>query len=527
MGYSSYVPPEERKVLFIKKAIERGNFENIEFVEEFLNVTIKTKFLCKTCGSIFDVRPSRFLLKRCCPKCDCSHYKRKKLSIEEFITNVKNRGSSPDIKVLEFNGTDKPCSVYCKNCGSTFNVKRAVSLYRNNCCKTCMSKKMSEFRTNPKEHFLEEMNKRGFAKDIILIGEYTNLRTPAKFRCLRCDTEFYCVPARMYRTRNCVTCDHKDRLLRNGKSKPIFETNKYMFDLLNNKEDGYRYAEYSGEKLEWKCKECGKVSIKCISDVKKGGFSCPYCSDSISFPNKLMRSILDALGVSYSPEATFPWCISSITNNKYRYDFYVKDYGCIVEMMGPHHKHEVINWENSLEEIIRRDKEKKSLAIEHGIKKYIEIDCEFSDIDYIWDKISKSEFCKAFDFLSLDKNLIKETSAKSIAVNCWKAWGEEASPTVLDLCNRFKLNKHTVIRYLTLGTELGHCNYNPHIEHRRSVSKKYGELKLYNIEGIEVESFYTVSEFCEKYNYIPKQISYWLLKYGEFLLPSNYVLKRR
>lgn len=387
-------------------------------------------------------------------------------TVDDFKQRVLDKGVATDIEILEFIDTNHPCKVMCKKCGVEFIVKYPCSLYHKLCCKTCLSKNMSEKR---KQRFVSKMNKNGNAQDIILVGEYVNVTTPARFKCLRCGNEFDCVPANMYSNRNCVTCDLNKRHMRYGKSKPIAETDKQMFNLLNNKNDGYNYTSQSSIKLEWKCPDCGRINIKPPSDVYKGGFSCVYCSDNISFPNKLMRCILDCLDIEYIPEATFDWGINYRTNKKYRYDFYIEDKSCIIEMMGLQHKKDVKYWKSnaSLTKII--DKEKEGFALKNGIVHYIVIDCDFSDIDFIWSNILSSKFNSLFDFSSVDKNTIQKKFIKSLVVQCWDEWNSLEKKSTTILCNKFKIDRKTIIKYLRLGNELNRCSYTPRYSHKKGL----------------------------------------------------------
>lgn len=71
-------------------------------------------------------------------------------------------------------------------------------------------------------------------------------------------------------------------------------------------------------------------------DFKKYGFKCNVCSDTISYPNKIIRSFLRYYKnkvEEYDWEHSFPWSQNKI------YDGYFKKngQGYVVEMQGEQH----------------------------------------------------------------------------------------------------------------------------------------------------------------------------------------------
>ena len=110
--------------------------------------------------------------------------------------------------------------------------------------------------------------------------------------------------------------------------------------MLVNPDDGYIYGQFSNIKVSFKCPICGRVNgEKYISSVSKYGLSCKFCSDGISYPNRLMASLLSELKIDYDSECYFDWCkfpdyndLSKYTYGKY--DFVIETQKIIIEMDG-------------------------------------------------------------------------------------------------------------------------------------------------------------------------------------------------
>lgn len=72
-----------------------------------------------------------------------------------------------------------------------------------------------------------------------------------------------------------------------------------LIKYLKNKEDSNKYTICSSKILELKCPECGFEKSMRVSKLSYKGFSCPRCSDNISYSEKFMISLLDQLNVNY------------------------------------------------------------------------------------------------------------------------------------------------------------------------------------------------------------------------------------
>ena len=259
---------------------------------------------------------------------------------------------------------------------------------------------------------------------------------------------------------------------------------KYFVD----KEDAARYTTGSGQRLIFKCPDCGQEKEMTISVLTCSGFSCGICSDNISYPNKYMRGFLSQLPVEnvdyeYSPEWIKPL----------RYDGYFEYNGqsYIMEMDGAlgHGKSKYGSKEKDIEGL-KKDKYKESMASQHNIK-VIRIDCEVSESDYISNNIINSELVDIFDLSSIDWNKCNEFATKNIVKEVCDYFNKtNLNPSTI--AKVLKLGNNTVRRYLRRGTELGWCNYQPNSTIR--IIKK--AIDVFDMNNNKLHHFESLNECC-------------------------------
>lgn len=238
----------------------------------------------------------------------------------------------------------------------------------------------------------------------------------------------------------------------------MWTTNPDIAKLLNNPEDGYNYTQYSNEKVNWKCPDCGNIVNKKICHVAYYKFSCSICGDGISYPEKFLISALNQLDSKYEKEKEFTWC-----KNR-RYDFYLSNYNTIIEVHGLQHyesEFERINDKrvrNLLEEQ-NNDKYKQQLAKENNIKKYIIIDSRYSELEWMKNNIINSELSYLFNLSSINWLKCHEFACKSFVKIACEYWNNGIHNTK-EIGLLMKLHYGTTRDYLKQGNKLGWCSYN-------------------------------------------------------------------
>ena len=167
----------------------------------------------------------------------------------------------------------------------------------------------------------------------------------------------------------------------------IATANPNIASLFANQDEAKLYTQWSGQKVDFKCPNCGHIIKKTISMVSRdGGISCPICGDGYSYPNKFIYNCLmqisnqlDFVEREYKPT----WCVFEYKNMRKsgRYDIYfsVNNNLYICEMDGGlGHGNRTLGI--TTEESLYIDAEKDRLAEEHHIT-LIRIDCDYKTGD--------------------------------------------------------------------------------------------------------------------------------------------------
>lgn len=272
----------------------------------------------------------------------------------------------------------------------------------------------------------------------------------------------------------------------------MWTTNPELAKLLANPDDGYKYAQYSGKRVNWVCPNCKEIiNGKRIRDVALEGLSCPKCSDGISYPEKLVFNVLSQLNCNIICQYTNRHR-SWIPNNN-RYDFAIEDKNCIIEVHGMEHYEGGFPTLHgkTLKEIQDNDFNKMRNALDNKVTNYIVLDARKSSLDWIKRSILQSQLPSLLNFSDndIDWNKADKLSHKSIVKDVCDLWNSKIT-SVKEIESEIGIiKKGTIIRYLKIGTSYGWCNYDPRKQHGRKIENlKTGEI------------FYQVIDAMSKYN---------------------------
>ena len=233
------------------------------------------------------------------------------------------------------------------------------------------------------------------------------------------------------------------------------------FDLFNE-EDAKSVTCGSNKKILCKCPTCSCLKEMSVHNLVNYGFSCPVCSDGISYPNKFMRKFLSQLDIDFISEKSFSWSDGRL------YDIFIPSINIIIENHGIQHYSEINGIFNDLEYEKRNDKYKRNLALDNNIEHYIEIDCRKSDKDFIKNSIMNSQLPKLLNFCEkdIDWEECDLFSNTPFLESICKTWNNNKNIT--DVCNELNLNCSTVRKYLQIGAKYGLCDYDPKLQMKRS-----------------------------------------------------------
>lgn len=172
------------------------------------------------------------------------------------------------------------------------------------------------------------------------------------------------------------------------------------------------------DKADFYCQQCGKiVRQKSIKNVhKRRQVPCPYCVNSVSYPERYVMTLLEQMQVSFVHQYTVRFTQNG-RNTHYKYDFYDRERGLVIETHGQQH-YEPGTFEriggHTLEEIQRIDAEKARYATQVLRLNYVELDCRRSDPNWI-----RREAVKKLSFYPLDTvdwEAVRQSANKSVVL---------------------------------------------------------------------------------------------------------------
>jgi hypothetical protein len=380
---------------------------------------------------------------------------------DEYIPN------RPYYRILKdrskYNGIDK-----CKQCISKVTYENSLEHYAIN---------------NKKEYLLEEFSTGNEYKPSEI---FKGSSKRCWWNCPTCTSEYAMPPKNRTtgRGQNCPYCSGK----KVNNINCLANTHPEIAKLLKHKKRGYEITSGSQRKEDFLCKRCGHISNKLIKDTVYHGFSCSKCSDGISYPEKFMISFLDQHEIDYERQKIF----NGLENKKY--DFYIPALNCIIETNGG--QHYIGGFEKlggrTLQEEQKNDLLKKEFAEKIGIKNYIVIDCSISKLEYIKEKIVKSNLSIFLETKNIDWKKCHEFAIGTIAKEICNLWNDGMKSTY-EIGKKLKIHKRTVCQYLKKGAELGWCAYSP-IEQRNKVLLTKRPIVRLSLNGEYIEEFESGNE---------------------------------
>lgn len=282
----------------------------------------------------------------------------------------------------------------------------------------------------------------------------------------------------------------------------MWTTNPYMASLLENPDDGYKYMQCSGKRVNWKCPKCGKIKKNiAISQVYcEGKISCRFCSDGISYPNKLMMSLLQSLNIEFEREFSPNWF--GKRKRFYDFRFFYNNAKYIVEMDGGlGHGYKNTPYSTASEQLAI-DLQKDNAAKERGYD-IIRINCNYikteSAFEYIKENILNSELNDIFELTGINwEEIKKEIESSNVKIASWLFNNEIQG--MKEIGEILKVSPVTVSRYLKRGNSIGLCDYTSEKRYRHD----YGENSKHKVKATNLvtkeekifDSVFMAAETC-------------------------------
>lgn len=269
-------------------------------------------------------------------------------------------------------------------------------------------------------------------------------------KCIVCEEEYCVFETSLNKGGRCKYCHGNNSILKG--INDIATTHPSLINYFANKDDAYKYSYGSSKKILMKCPNCGNEKYSKISDLSMGKFSCPKCSDGVSYPNKFLFSMLKQLGVDFIPEYSPEWI------KPRRYDFYIPSKKLIIEMDGEFHYNDNNMTATTVCKSQENDSYKDKLALDNGIK-VIRIDSCESDINYIKEKILNSKVINVFNLGIVDWIECHKFACSSRVKEACDLWNGGVHSTI-EIANIMGMEYSTIRDYLKKGNKANICCYN-------------------------------------------------------------------
>ena len=378
------------------------------------------------------------------------------------------------------------------------------------------------FQRLTNEEFLENLKK--YNVKYMPLELYKKAHTKMKFQCDKNPNHiFETTPSDIYSgNTHCPYCMRRKVFV--GETDAWTERPD-VAKLLLNPEDGYKYFATGSQYLDFVCPNCKSIIKHNISIVSRYGLYCSHCGDGMSFGEKFVNELLKQLQVEFVFNKATQW-----SDNK-RYDFIIKSMSLIIEVHGAQHYRTAFSFKHSsrksksLEEEQANDVYKKSLAMNNGIKHYVELDCRNSDYEFVKQSVLESELSKLYDLSNIDWEKCFEATGVSNVKRCADLWNGGMKNTK-EISEEICMNRTSVIEYLKKAKMLGLCDYDTNYAKNKNL---YNVIDVWNNQTKDIKEisqilglsyayvnqlllFAQENDLCDYKRLHPKQSKQWTRK---------------
>ena len=337
---------------FIKKAREihgdKYDYSKVEYDGAHTKVCI----ICPEHGK-FEQRPSGHLKGYGCPKCaNEAKSERCRSSKEDFIKKSRKvHGDKYDYSKVDYVNAQTKVCIKCPVHGEFWQIPYH---HTKGCgCTKCMGDKTRERLTLSKEEFIKKAREVHGDKYDYSNVDYINAKTKV---CIICPEhgEFLQKPNNHTQGQGCPKCGGSCVLITKDFIKKAHKVHGDNYD--------YSKVEYvkSNIKVRIICSKHGEFLQSPNKHLM--GKGCPKCN--LSHLERNVMNYLDDVGITYDYQKRFKWLgLQSL-------DFYLPDYNVGIECQGRQHFFPVERFggDEGFKKTLQRDKRKKALCEEHGVK---------------------------------------------------------------------------------------------------------------------------------------------------------------
>lgn len=198
--------------------------KNIEIVDEFVNTMSDLTAKCLVDGHIWTTRGNRLLNGHGCPKCAGQH-----VTNDDFLNKVKEANLN-FLPLEKYKNTKTKLLCKCLIDGHEWKCL-PNDLFKISGCPQCKKEKMIKLFSKSNDDFVHELYIKN--KDVEILGEYKNIKTKIKTRCLIHDHIWDASPNHLLNGHGCPQCVESvgEKKIRNIlENKNILFTTQKTFD---------------------------------------------------------------------------------------------------------------------------------------------------------------------------------------------------------------------------------------------------------------------------------------------------------
>ena len=443
---------------FLQRLKDLGRDDLIP-LEEYKGRHTNIRFKCtkEECGHEWEAQPGNIYDSQGCPECARrDKNSKRKYTKDEFNERLLEEKRF-DVKLIEeyING-DTPVLFKCNDpeCGHEWYARPANILYNGYTCPACNYRRTGQRNKVTQEDFekkIKELN-----PNIIRVGIYKDRDTEVEFICSEGHT-WKETPASFYGSPLCPICNPSCAKLISGVND-LGTLRPDLIKYFKDKELPKQLKVRSNQKVDLVCPDCGYEKQMLVYNLYNRGFYCEMCDDGLSFPNKILRNLLQDKSIKEQLESfVLEWSPQNC-NDKMFFDamIIVKGQYICVEMQGI--QHYSLIWSSKKDNrILERDNRKREFCKQESIIE-IEIDCRDTDFENIKNNFINSELKKWIDFSKVDWNIIGINSSKSLMIEACNIYNNSLKSST-EIAKELGVERSTVTRYLKRGSELGICIY--------------------------------------------------------------------
>ena len=402
---------------------------------------------------VWDAIPKNLISGMGCYYCGLDRQVAKRtMSHETFVK--KMRDISPNIQILgKYTTHNNQILCRCNKHDYEWNG-RPGDLLRGKGCYICGRESLAKTQSKSHEDFVKDIKQTN--PNIEIVSTYISRKNDVDCKCNICGYQWRTRASYLYKNNLCPLCSNQ--VVVEGKND-LATTHPHLVQYVRDTKDCYTHCATNIEKIYFKCPICGDERKYSLREVVIYGYHCHYCDKNISKPNRIIRNLIRQLPVdTYTTEYQPDWI------KPYHYDVYFEYQGTpyIVEMDGGFH----FQWfkslgmtENDLVVAQERDRIKDEKAKEHNIT-MIRINCVPTTLPFITSQLQNSLISQLFDLSGIDWDSLLYTD-KTLMQEICDAYNKYSKISATKLAKFLNMDRHTVAKYLKIGTKIGICNYKP------------------------------------------------------------------